>query len=157
MTFIATGCSILTVISNHTLKTEKISLSLKTKLFFQPQHREFLIFSCQKIHWSFSNYSYWKTFEAHKCESMENALKIKVFRKSILFCIYLRNGSSDLYEILSGSQLLSCEVKFQISRRSVHKCAQTSCKRAYARFIASVRIYDSCAGSCARNSMKFQT
>ena len=30
---------------------------------------------------------------------MENTLKIKVFRKSILFCKYLRNGSSDLYEI----------------------------------------------------------
>ena len=44
-----TGCSILTVKSNHTLKTEKISLSLKAKLFFQPQHREFLIFDFPKI------------------------------------------------------------------------------------------------------------
>ena len=44
-----TGCSILTVRSNHTLKTEKISLSLKAKLFFQPQHREFLIFDFPKI------------------------------------------------------------------------------------------------------------
>ena len=112
ITFVNTGCSILTVISNHTLKTEKISISLKAKLFFQPQHREFLIFSRQKFPLSFTNYSSWKTFEVHKCESMENALKINVFRKSILFCIYLRNGSSDLYEILSGSQLLSCEVKF---------------------------------------------
>ena len=30
---------------------------------------------------------------------MENTLKIKVFRKSILFCKYLRNESLDLYEI----------------------------------------------------------
>ena len=32
-------------------------------------------------------------------ENMENTLKIKVFRKAILFCTYLRNGSLDLYEI----------------------------------------------------------
>ena len=37
---------------------------------------------------------------------MENALKIKVFRKSILFCKYLLNGSLDLYEILCSGQLL---------------------------------------------------
>ena len=43
---------------------------------------------------------------------MENTLKIKVFIKSILFCKYLRNGSSDLYENLCGGQLLSCEFKF---------------------------------------------
>ena len=44
---------------------------------------------------------------------MENTLKIKVFRKSILFCKYLRNGSSDLYEILCGGQLLgSLSFKF---------------------------------------------
>ena len=75
-----------------------------------------------------SYFSSLKTFEAYKCESMENALKIKVFRKSILFCKYLRNGSSDLYEILDGGQLLSCELKFQISRQSVHKCGRTSDK-----------------------------
>ena len=44
-----------------------------------------------------------KSPHPNKCESMENALKIKVFRKSILFCKYLRNGSSDLYEILCAS------------------------------------------------------
>ena len=38
--------------------------------------------------------------------------KIKVFIKSILFCIYLHNGSSDLYEILYANQLLSCGLKF---------------------------------------------
>ena len=81
---------------------------------------------------------------------MENVLQIKVFRKSILFCKYLRNGKSDLHEILFGGQLRSCELKFQISRRSVHKCERTSCKRARARFIASARIYDSCARIIAR-------
>ena len=59
----------------------------------------------------FSNYSSSKTFEVHKCESMENTLKIKGLRKSILICKYLRNESSDLHEILCGSQLLSCELK----------------------------------------------
>ena len=42
-----------------------------------------------------------------------NTLKINVFEKSILFCKYL--GSSDLYGILCGGQLLSCELKFQVS------------------------------------------
>ena len=36
---------------------------------------------------------------------MENALKIRVFIKSILFCKYLRSGNSDLYEILFGLSL----------------------------------------------------
>ena len=43
------GWSIVTVKSNHTLRTEKISLSLKAKLFFQPQQMEFWISSFQKI------------------------------------------------------------------------------------------------------------
>ena len=37
---------------------------------------------------------------------MENALKIKVFIKSILFCIYLHNRSSDLYETCISSPLV---------------------------------------------------
>ena len=84
---------------------------------------------------------------------MENTLKIKVFRKLILFCKYLRNESSDLYEILCGGPFLSCEFKFQISLRSMHKCACTSCKRVRARYIANARIYSSCEriySSCAR-------
>ena len=40
------------------------------------------------------------------CENMENIWKIKVFRKPILFCKYLRNGSSDLYEILCGGEIM---------------------------------------------------
>ena len=46
-------------------------------------------------------------------------------------------------EILCGGQLLSCELKFHISKRSVHKCARTSCKTARARFIASACVYNS--------------
>ena len=42
---------------------------------------EFLIFGFQNILDSFSNRSSRKTFEVHECESMENALKIEVFRK----------------------------------------------------------------------------
>ena len=33
----------------------------------------------------------------------------------VLFCKYLRNKSSDLYEILCSGQLLSCELMFEIS------------------------------------------
>ena len=45
---------------------------------------------------------------------MENTLKIKVFIKSILFCKYLRNGSSDLYEILGlvNYYFVSLSLKF---------------------------------------------
>ena len=50
-----------------------------------------------------------------------NTLKIKVFIKSILFCKYLRNGSSDLYKILCASQLLSYGLRLKISWRSVQK------------------------------------
>ena len=45
-------------------------------------------------------------------ENMENTLKIKVFLKSILFCKYLHNGSSDPYEIFYGGQSLSLSIKF---------------------------------------------
>ena len=65
---------------------------------------------------------------------MENTLKIKVFRKSILFCKYLRNESLDLYKILYGGQLLSCELKFEILSRTVHKCMRTSRKREHSRY-----------------------
>ena len=115
-----------------------------------------LISSFQKILSPFSNFPLWKTFEVWNCENMENTLKIKVFIKSILFCKYLCNGSSDLYEILCGVQWLSFELKFQNARRSVHKCAHTSCKRAHARFIASARVYDSCTRIWVRIFMKFK-
>ena len=68
------------------------------------------------------------------CENVENTLKVKVFRKSILVCKYLRNESSDLYEILCGGKYLSCELKFKMSWRSVRKCARMSCKHVHSRF-----------------------
>ena len=61
-----------------------------------------------------------KTFFEYEIESMENTLKINVFEKSILFCKYLHNGSSDPSEILYGGQLISCELKYKILGRSVH-------------------------------------
>ena len=91
------------------------------------------------------------------CENMENTLKIKVFRKSILFCEYLRNGSSDLYEILCGGQFLSCELKFQISWRSVCKCARTRWKRAHSRYNVRAHVYNSCTRIYAWILMKFET
>ena len=118
---------------------------------------DILIYSFQKILSPFSNFPLLKTFEVWNCENMENTLKIKVFIKSISFCKYLRNGSSDLYEILCGGQLLSCELKFQILWRSVHKCGRTSCKRACARFIASVRVYELFARICWPIFTKFKT
>ena len=124
---------------------------------FSSLHWDILISSFKTIQWPSSNYPPWKTFEVRNCKDMENTLKIKVIGKSTLFCKYLRSGSSNLHEILYGYQLLSCECKFQISWRSVHKCAHTSCKRARARSIASARVDDSCACICARIFMKFET
>ena len=102
---------------------------------------DILIYSFQKILSAFSNFPLLKTFEVWNCENMENTLKIKVFIKSILFCKYLRNGSLDLYEILCGGQLLSCELRFQILWRSVHKWAHTSCKRARAFYRGCARLW----------------
>ena len=118
---------------------------------------DILISSFQKNLSPFSNSPPWKTFEVWNCEHMENTLKIKVFIKSILFCKYLPNGSLDFYEILCGGQLLSCELKFQILWRSVHKCARTSFKRARARFIANTRICNSCMHISTQIFMKFET
>ena len=50
---------------------------------------------------------------------MEITLKIKVFRKSILFCKYLRNESSDLFEIWNLSSL---DINWHISKFS-WKCS----------------------------------
>ena len=85
----------MTEISSHTLKTEKIS------------------YSFQDIPYLICNYSSSKTFEVHKHECMDKQLKIKVFRKEILFCKYLHNGNSDLHETLCGSQLLSLFIKIR--------------------------------------------
>ena len=83
--------------------------------------------------------------------------KLRIKQISVLFCKYLCNKSSDLYEILYGGHSLSWEPKFQISWRSMHKCALTECKRARARFIAPARVYGSCARICAWIFMKFET
>ena len=64
---------------------------------------------------------------------------------------------SDPFEILYGGQYLSCELMYEILWRSVHKCARTSSKRARARFIASARVYESCAHIYARIFIKFDT
>ena len=60
---------------------------------------------------------------------------LRIKQTSVLFCNYLHNESSDLHEILCGSQLLTSEPKSQISWRSVHKCASTSRKRACTRVV----------------------
>ena len=124
---------------------------------FSSLHWDILISSFQEIPWPSSNYPSWKTFRVRKCKNMENALQIKVIGKSILFCRYLRNESSNLHKIWYGGQLLSCELKFKILRRFVHKCACRSCKRARARFLMRAHIYDSYTPICARIFMKFLT
>ena len=90
------------------------------------------------------------------CSNFENIQNRKLWIKqmSVLFCKYLANESSDLHEILYGVLILSWKLKFQISWRSVHKCARTSRKCACARFIASARVYDSYARICARIFIK---
>ena len=75
----------------------------------------------------------------------------------VLFCKYLRNESSDLHEILSGGQLLSCEHMCKILLRIVHKHARKSCKRAHTRQNARVRIYNWCTRIYVRILMKFET
>ena len=80
---------------------------------------------------------------------MENTLKIKVFRKSILFCKYLHNGSSDLYEILCGGQvnyyLVSLSFKFhedpRINARARVINAHTRDKTCARAFTTRVRAY----------------
>ena len=73
--------------------------------------------------------------------------KLRVELMSVLFCKYLRNQSSDLYEILHGGQSLSWKLTFKTSWWSVDKCARMSCKRTRARFIASARVYG-CGDIC---------
>ena len=76
---------------------------------------------------------------------MENILKIKVFRKSILFCKYLRNKSSELHENFYVCLLISLEflnfmkIRSQMRARDVNvrtrdkTCARTltTCVRAF--------------------------
>ena len=43
------------------------------------------------------------------------------------------NFNMNVHEIWCGGQSLSCELKFQVSGRSMHKCVRTSCKRTHSR------------------------
>ena len=96
-------------------------------------------------------------FETPILKICKSHRKSRIRQTTVLFCKYLANESWDLHEILYSGQLLSCELKFQISRRSVHKCARMSCKRARIRFIASAHAYKLCARICSRILMKFKT
>ena len=53
------------------------------------------------------------TLEVQKCGKMQTTLKIDDLQKSVLFCEYLRNERSDLYEILNLS--------FYVSNKLPHK------------------------------------
>ena len=76
--------------------------------------------------------------------------KLRIKQIPVLFCKYFRNESWDPHEILLGGQMLSCELKFQISWRFLNKCARTSYNRARVHFIVSTCTY-------ARIFMKFKT
>ena len=75
---------------------------------------DILISSLKNIPLLISNYSPCKAVEVRNYENMVNTLKIKVFLKSILFCKYLHNGSSDPDENVYAGQYLSCERMYQI-------------------------------------------
>ena len=124
----------------------------KSNTFFQiTTYMEFLIFTFQKIPQSFSYYS---SLKVYKCESMENTLNIKVFRKTISFCKYLHNGSS----------LDSNGPIHQFSWKSIHKNALKRCKRAHMFYRACVRshrlysdLYENLfIGQLLPNELKFQ-
>ena len=83
--------------------------------------------------------------------------KLTIKQTPELFCKYLRNESSDLHEILYGGQILSWELKFKISWRSICKCARTSWNSAHLRYNVRARVYNSCARICARIFVKFKT
>ena len=76
---------------------------------------------------------------------MQNALKINDFKKSALFCKYLPNESSDLYEILNLSSYISNAHLQNFLWRSVHTHARTRRKCARARRNTRVHVYAQCA------------
>ena len=57
----------------------------------------------------------WMEFEAQIMKIYKIDRKLLIKQMSVLFCKYLANVSSDLFEILWGGQQLSCELNFQIS------------------------------------------
>ena len=117
-------------ILNHDLLTDVILTKFCPKIFRIPTKNIFLYLTIRPAQ-LLQGDPPWKTFEVQNCKDMENTLKIKVIRKSILFCKYLHNESSELHETLYGGQLLSCKLKFLISWRSINKCARMIPKRAH--------------------------
>ena len=74
-------------------------------------------------------------FEAQILKICKIHRKSRIRQTTVLFCKYLANESSDLHEILCGGQLLSCELKFKISWRSMFKCS-------HSRYNVHARIYN---------------
>ena len=60
-------------------------------------------------------------------KNVDNALKINDYGKTLSFCKYLRDKSSDLYEILNLSSYDSNKLPTNILRRFVHAHARTKC------------------------------
>ena len=82
-------------------------------------------------------FKFGRNFDAQILKIHKMHRKIRIEQMPLSFWKYLRNENSDLHEILCCGQFLSCELKFQISWRSMNKCARTSCKHARARFITT--------------------
>ena len=78
---------------------------------------------------------------ARKYHIMENTLKIDDFQKSVLICKYLRNESSDLYEILNLNSYISNAHLQNFLWRSLHAQARTRLKSVRARRNARVHVY----------------
>ena len=76
---------------------------------------------------------------------MENTLKVDDFQKSVLICKYLRNKSSDLYEILNLSFYVSNELLQKFCWRSMNPHTRMRHKCAHACFITCARVYVLCA------------
>ena len=69
-------------------------------------------------------FQFLRNFDAQIGKICKMHWKLRIKQTPVLFCKYLRNESLDLHEILCGGQILSCELKFQISWRSMHKNAR---------------------------------
>ena len=61
---------------------------------------------------------YWWNFDAQIFRICKKHRKSRSKQMSVLLCQYHHNESSDFHEILCGGQLLSSELKFQISWKS---------------------------------------
>ena len=135
---------------------QNTSWELGEVYFFQLGHN-ILKLCFEKIQGISCIFQIWMEFEAQIVKICKINRQSRIKQTSVLFCKYLTNESSDPHEILCGCHLPSCELYFQISWRSVHKCARLSCKGVRARFIANACIYNLCAHIYARIFMKFET